>query len=48
MCLTLDTKYTKNLSELNKDSLPEAGGKGANLSEKSRLHGVQNYYLKIM
>lgn len=23
--------YTKNLSELNKDSLPEAGGKGANL-----------------
>lgn len=33
MHLTLDTKYTKNLSELNKDSLLEAGGKGANLGE---------------
>jgi hypothetical protein len=25
--------YTKNLTELNKDSLPETGGKGANLGE---------------
>lgn len=33
MHLTIDTKYTKNLSELNKDSLLEAGGKGANLGE---------------
>jgi len=28
--------YIKNLSELNKDSLPEAGGKGANLGELIR------------
>jgi hypothetical protein len=26
-------QYTKNLNELSKDSLPEAGGKGANLGE---------------
>lgn len=35
------SKYVLSLNEIDSTNVPEAGGKGANLGELSKIHGIQ-------